>query len=280
MKASYISLGLLLLAGIATSCDNIPEDDRYYKEEKVPAKRNLLIMEFTGNNCINCPLGAAAVEKIKEDEGPDKVISIGVHPEGNINTRPMISNYPKPGSLQNFTCELSTEIFKYYDSPNGFPTAIFNGLKSTMSSDYGNWPTEASKALEMTSYVMLEANCDYNDSDRNLTVDYKVTFSDDINESLSVAVWIVENNIPGTQMMPGGKKNEDYIHNHVLRGSLNGTWGENIGRSFTSTSEVNGTASMTIPDNWVAKNCEVVVIAFQDNDKYTQQAISVDVIEN
>lgn len=279
MKAPYFTLGLLLLAGIATSCDTISEDDRYYKEEKVPVNRNLLIMEFTGNNCINCPLGAESVEKIKHDEGADKVISIGVHPEGNINTRPMVSKYPKPGSLQNFTCELSTEIFKYYDSPNGFPTAIFNGLKSTMSSDYGNWPTEASKALEMPSYVMLEAECDFEDSTRDLTVNYKVSFSDDINESLSIAVWIVENNIPGTQMMPGGKKNEDYVHNHVLRGSLNGTWGEHIGKSFTSTTEVNGAATMTIPENWVANNCNVVVIAFQDNDKYVQQVISVNVID-
>lgn len=278
MKASYITFGLLILAGIATSCDNIAEDDRYYKVEKTPVSRNLLIMEFTGNNCINCPLGAESVEKIKQDAGADKVISVGLHPEGNINTRPMISKHPKPGTLQNFTCKEATELFKYYGSPNGFPTAIFNGLKSSMSSDYGNWMTEASEAFEEPSYVMLDAACDFDDSTRDLTVNYKVNFSDDLNESISIAVWLVENDILGIQMMPGGAKNEDYIHNHVLRASLNGTWGENIGNSFTSTSEVNGSASITIADNWVAKNCKAVVIAFQDNDKYVQQVISVNVI--
>ncbi|MDE6637042.1 MAG: Omp28 family outer membrane lipoprotein [Muribaculaceae bacterium] len=278
MKASYITFGLLLLAGIATSCDNISEDDRYYKEEKTPVSRNLLIMEFTGNNCVNCPLGAESVEKIKQDAGADKVISVGLHPEGNINTRPMITNHPKPGTLQNFTCEEATELFKYYGSPNGFPTAIFNGLKSSMSSDYGNWMTDAMTAFDQPSYVKLEAECDFDNSTRDLTVNYKVGFSDDLDESISIAVWLVENKILGVQMMPNGKKNEDYVHNHVLRASLNGTWGEYIGNSFTSTSELTGSASITIADNWVAENCDVVVIAFQDNDKYAQQVISVKVI--
>ncbi|MDE6697397.1 MAG: Omp28 family outer membrane lipoprotein [Muribaculaceae bacterium] len=278
MKASHITFGLLLLAGIATSCDNISEDDRYYMAEKTPVSRNLLIMEFTGNKCINCPLGAAAVEKIKHDAGADKVVSVGLHPEGNINTIPMITYHPKPGTLQNFTCKEATEIFKYYGSPNGFPTAIFNGLKSSMSSDYGNWMTDAEKAFEEPSYVMLDAECDFDDSSRDLTVNYKVGFSDDLNESISIAVWLVENNILGIQQMPGGKVNEDYVHNHVLRASLNGTWGENIGKTFTSASVVTGSASMTIPNNWVAENCDVVVIAFQDNDKYVQQVISVNVI--
>ncbi|MDE6633002.1 MAG: hypothetical protein K2K23_08380, partial [Muribaculaceae bacterium] len=88
MKASYLTLGLSLLLALATGCDNISEDDRYIKEEKpvIDNPRNLLIMEFTGNNCANCPTGAAIVEQIKEEEAPGRVISVGLHLEGNHYT--------------------------------------------------------------------------------------------------------------------------------------------------------------------------------------------------
>lgn len=279
MKASYFTLALLLLAGFSTGCDNISEDDRYYTEEKVPVNRNLLIMEFTGNSCMNCPTGAEEVEKIKLDYGADKVISVGLHPDGDKNSEPVPSIHTRPaGTLQDFRCAVATDLYKYY-KPGGFPCAIFDGLESSMSSATGDWMTRAKEAFKLPSYVILNAECQYDESTRDLNVTYDVTFSDDLNKRLSVAVWVVENGILGTQTMPNGSKNFNYVHNHVLRGSLNGTWGEHIGDSFTRDSQIVKTASMTLPENWVANNCDVVVFAVQDDDKYVQQVISLPIGE-
>ncbi|MBD5277992.1 MAG: Omp28 family outer membrane lipoprotein [Bacteroides sp.] len=266
MKASYFTLGLMLLAGITAGCDNISEDDRYIKEEKpeVENPRTLLIMEFTGNRCINCPDGAQTIEKIKEDEAPRKVISVGLHPEGDANTRPI--------GTQNFQTEAATALYQYYD-PSGFPTAIFNGLN--MSGSIQNWMQRASEALLMTAKMTIDATTDYDPSTRKLTVDYDVAFTANVEHKLNVTVWLVENKIIGSQYMSDGKVNRQYEHNHVLRASLNGNWGENLGAAFYVDDHKTGSASMTLDEGWAAENCEAVVYVYRDDNKEVEQAISV-----
>lgn len=277
MKASYLTIGLFLLAGFATGCDNISEDDRYIKVEKpvIDNPRTLLIMEFTGNSCLNCPTGAATVEQIKEEEAPGRVISVGLHPFGSHFTEPTASLHT-PTKIQDLRCETATALFDYYQ-PSSFPAAVFNGLKSTLSGSTGDWKQRASEALAIHSVVALSAKCDYDADSRDLSVDYSVEFLDDFNAKLNVSVWLVENKIMGTQTMPNGKPNFNYEHNHVLRGSLNGNWGEELGTSFAEGQSKGGHASMTIPEEWVAENCDVVVYVFRDDNKDVEQATSISI---
>ncbi len=274
MKASHLTIGLFLLAGLAAGCDNIDENDRYIKVEKpvIDNPRNLLIMEFTGNSCLNCPTGAAIVEEIKEDEAPGRVISVGLHPYGSHFTEPVASIHT-PTRRQDLRSEAATALFDYYQ-PSGFPAAVFNGLKSSMSGSTSDWIQRASEALNAMTYVSLSASCDYEAETRQLTVDYEVEFLDYINKKLNVTVWLVENKIMGTQTMPNGRPNMNYEHNHVLRASLNGDWGQELGESFAEGVKIDGTATMTINEDWVAENCDVVVYVYNNDNKEVEQVIS------
>lgn len=275
MKASYLTIGLFLFAGFATGCDNIDEDNRYIKVEKpvIDNPRTLLIMEFTGNSCLNCPTGASIVEQIKEEEEPGRVISVGLHPSGSHFTEPVVSIHT-PSHKQDFRCDAATALYDYYQ-PSGFPAAIFNGLKSSMSGSTGDWIQRASEALTVPTAVNIAASCSYDIDSRNLTVDYSIDFLDDLNAKLNVTVWLVENKIMGTQTMPDGKLNFNYEHNHVLRASLNGNWGEELGTSFAAESTKRGSASMTLQEDWVADNCDVVVYVYREDNKEVEQAISI-----
>ncbi|MDE5813890.1 MAG: Omp28 family outer membrane lipoprotein [Muribaculaceae bacterium] len=278
MKAPYLSLGLLLLAGLAAGCDDISEDDRYIKVEKpvIDNPRTLLIMEFTGNNCLNCPTGASTVEQIKEDEAAGRVISVGLHPYGSHFTEPMPSIHTE-SKKQDLRSEAATALFDYYQ-PSGFPAAIFNGLKSSMSGSTGDWIQRASEALTSTSYVTLSAVCEYDPDSRGLSVDYNVYFLDDVDRKLNVTVWLVENHIMGTQTMPNGRPEFNYEHNHVLRASLNGDWGEEIGSKHAEGDRVSRQASMTLSEEWNADNCDVVVYVYRYDNKEVEQAISLSIM--
>ena len=280
MKASYLSLGLILLAGLAAGCDNVSEDDRYIKVEKpvLDNPRNLLIMEFTGNSCLNCPTGAAVVEEIKEDEAPGRVISVGLHPFGSHFTDPVASIHT-PSRRQDLRSQAATALFDYYQ-PSGFPAAVFNGLKSSMSGSTADWIQRASEALNAMTYVSLSATCAFDPESRNLTVDYDVEFLDIVRKKLNVTVWLVENKIMGTQTMPNGRPNLNYEHNHVLRASLNGDWGEPIGEAFKEGDVVSGSASMPLNEEWVAENCDAVVYVYSDDNKEVEQAISLPIMNN
>lgn len=276
MKATHIFTYLLLAASLAAGCDNIAEDDRYIKTEKpvVENPRNLLIMEFTGNSCSNCPTGAATIDQIKEDE-PGRVISVGLHPDGSTFTRPVRTTH-NASKTQDFRSEAATAIFDYYGKPNVFPCAIFNGVESSMSTSIPDWTTKALDALKESSAMNISATSTYDAETRNLAVDYTIEFVNTVTSRINATVWLVENDILGTQTMPDGKTNRDYVHNHVLRTSLNGSWGEEIGSGFDSdTTPVTKSASITLQEDWVAENCDLVIFVYSDDNKEVQQAIQI-----
>ena len=46
----------VLAAAALTSCDNVPEADRFIKLPPIEADRAVLIEDFTGQYCLNCPI--------------------------------------------------------------------------------------------------------------------------------------------------------------------------------------------------------------------------------
>lgn len=278
MKSSYL-LAALLISAAFSSCDNIGEDDRYIKEEKpvVDNPRNLLIMEFTGNKCVNCPNGALTVEKIKDDEEPGRVISVGLHPFGNSFTEPAVALYPTPHK-QDFRSEAATVLYEWYDYGNAMPTAVFNGLRSSLSSSMQDWMQRASEALLLPARLTIDAKSSYDPEKRSAAVDYTIEFGHNVDTPLSATVWLVENDIKGTQTMPDGSNNYEYIHNHVLRTSLNGNWGESLGSSFGIEETIGKSARITLEEDWVAENCVLVIYVYQDATKEVEQSVQIPLI--
>jgi hypothetical protein len=88
-------------------------------------------------------------------------------------------------------------------------------------------------------------------------------------------VWVVEDSIVATQTRHDPIDNDNvtindqnYVHNHVLRTAVNGTWGDDftIGEGERKTQ----TMTQTLDASWNVANLSVV--AFVYNDSGVQQA--------
>ena len=73
--------------------------------------------------------------------------------------------------------------------------------------------------------------------------------------------------------MPDGTANTSYVHNHVLRAAVNGTWGEDF--TIKEGEQKTLTLSMDVEDEWNARNLSIV--AFVYNDQGVQQAVKAKV---
>ena len=60
----YIVAGLLILA--LNSCDKVDEDDRFVYMKPEAMGRNVLVEDFTGQNCKNCPDAHVVIEQFQE----------------------------------------------------------------------------------------------------------------------------------------------------------------------------------------------------------------------
>ena len=61
------TLGLAL--AVLTACDNVDENERFSGPVDITPKKNVLIEDFTGQRCLNCPLAADAVHAMQATYG-------------------------------------------------------------------------------------------------------------------------------------------------------------------------------------------------------------------
>lgn len=273
-SAKYI-IGVATLVSLA-ACDNIAEDERFIPVIRPAAKQTYVIQEFTGQRCVNCPDGAAILHQIVENYGEEAVIIVGLHPKDNINTVPRLDKLV-------LTSDLATVYFEYWGRPNEFPTAIING--TTPNANRATWSARLDEIVEADKEkdpcANIDLNAVYDPDTRELNVDYEVYFTSTYGSEASLVLWLCENDMVGRQytnnreLYPTGTI-KDYVHNHVLRTSLNGAWGEKMTTTLVGTSN-SGSATLRLDEAWDAEHCVIVGYLFDSSSKLGLQGAQMKV---
>ena len=79
IKNLFLGVATAAMAMAAASCSNIDEGDRLIYVKPAEVGRAILIEDFTGQRCVNCPTGTEIINGIVDTYGEDNVIAVGVH---------------------------------------------------------------------------------------------------------------------------------------------------------------------------------------------------------
>lgn len=260
----YIGTAALCSMALFNSCDNIDDNDRFIPVERPKIERVVLIEEFSGQNCVNCPKAADAIHDILKIY-PESVVAVCFQPKDVEYTM----------NVGGLTTDLAKEYYEYY-KPNAFPAALING--GTITNNYDTWATDIISAFAVPAPATLNATTLFDEETMELKVNYEVVFNQMYSGPLNIVLWLTESNIVTVQTMPDGSRDRNYVHNHILRTALNGTWGESIGSSFVTEQVVEGSVTFTLDSKWKPENCEVVGCLMQPGSKAVEQACSAPVI--
>ncbi len=258
-------IALAVTGSILSSCDNVDEADRFIKVERPTISRKVLIQEFTGQGCINCPQGAALVHSL-QSQYPGSIIAVNLHPENTQYTRPL-------GKLQ-LTSPEATVYYTYYH-PSSLPAACIDGNQPI--SNVALWTNAILNAVSMASAADLDIETEYSKDTRELKVTYNANFNSIYDSPLNINIWVMENNIVGPQYS-GSNIIFDYVHNHVLRTSLTGDWGVTIANSFIPDNNFKNSFTITLDESWVAENCEVIAFLQNPSSKIVEQSAEAPVV--
>jgi len=244
------------LVGLLLSCSNIAEEDRLIYVEPATANRAVLIEDFTGQRCVNCPRATEKIHEIQELYGEDAVIAVAIHcgPFG------FTGNKKYAGLKTDFTQQYWDA---WFDNSQGQPVAKIN--RGAGNDDYQNWSSVIATELQKTTNVTINILCNYDEATRKITVNTSVVGPNGEKDKLQL--WLVEDGIVGMQSQPDGSIMEDYVHNHILREAINGTWGEEFTYSESANEFKN---DITLNDKYVADNCSVVAFVYNDTEGVKQ----------
>lgn len=218
---SILAVSFLMIGMVA--CDIIDEQD-YNKEGggdliQVAVQKNVLLEDYTGVRCTNCPAAGEMALELQKQYGHN-VIVLGVH-SGFLSAP--IGGYP------NFKTKEGDEWYNFFgfdSNPIGTINRKFNSGSYAFNSP--EWGDAIAATLQEEAVVEMTPIVNYDESNRELEINVFSKFlTEMIDTTYRLTVCIMEDSIVGKQLTPDGD-DLDYVHRHVFRETINGTWGESL----------------------------------------------------
>ena len=243
---SIIAFAALMLA--VTSCDKIDINHIHKPYTPTGGGKMVLIKDFTGVRCVNCPGAAEVAHELQHSLGEDRIFIMSVH-AGFLAT--------------------AVGLFPDFKTPEGDAWYGDNSSNPLFSVDHvalteGNTLNESqidkavSDALnEPQSFNIMFENV-YDEESRELKVTSTMTASGDYNGELYLTVCLLEDSIVGRQVVPGGIDTA-YVFRNVFRGTLNCADGELFvnGQVYVDD-EFTKNHTMTLDEAYNAEQCYIM----------------------
>jgi hypothetical protein len=229
--------------------------------------RKVLLEDYTGHKCPNCPEAADLANSL-EHIYHNQIILLTVH----------AGFYSTPDATGEFTNDLRTvtgtemhDYFGFYAYPSGLVNrSEYKGNRILFISD---WEGALEEQVNKPAQAAITLSNTYEPGSRTLTCKTETEFLETMDGTYNICVFIVESDIISPQKDEQGVI-EDYVHNHVLRASMNGTWGEPVGASGSGTTGVvqENEYNYVLPAEWDADNCAVIAFVYDEATKEVVQA--------
>ena len=237
-------------------------DSTVVEETSVVAKvRKVLLEDYTGHTCGNCPKAAVKLHDIQV-ANPDKVVGIAIH-AGSF------AQISSPKYTTDFQSTEGTAWDAFFGiSSAGNPNGMVNRIDKPTGQHikyHDNWAAAVSLALAIAPDAHLHIRNTYFKDFRILKTHINNEYLTAQNGIYNLSVVIVENGIIDYQkdysIFPDAVP--DYVFNHILRGSMNGTWGDEIASgSIVVGATQTKDYQLTLPPTWIVGNCKVVAFVY------------------
>ncbi len=237
MKRIIAAIGCLAAMAI------IPVQAQERFVDETPQNRKVVLEEFTGVNCGNCPDGHRRANALR-DAHPGEVFLINIH-QGSYA-------YPAEIDLRtNYGDALASQA-----GINGYPNATinrhsFNG--SIAVADRTAWTSLSEGLLSTEAYANIAAKATVDWQNRQIDITVQLYYTGDSPQSTNyLNIALIQDYIYGYQIgsehNPAQVDNGQYVHMHALRDLVTGQWGEEI-TTTSAGSFVEKTYTYTVPES-------------------------------
>ena len=230
-----------------------------------PTGKTVLIKDFTGARCVNCPAAAEYAHNLQHQMGEDHIFIMSVH--AGYLAQPV-------GQFPDF---LTDEGTLWYNNNSSNPLFAVDhvGLTdgNTLYAEQIDAPLAA--ALEEEQSFEIVVGTSYDETSRQLQVEVRTVALADRDGQFYVTACLVEDHIVGWQTIAGGVDKE-YDFRNVFRGTLNGAYGESFEDIHVDANDTSHFSYNTeINADYNADECYLMVYVYDKSqgDKILQTAV-------
>jgi hypothetical protein len=277
--AFFIPLSVIVLfsactkeIGPAIDFSKVQAKDTFYMAPVENAQlKNVLIEEFTGVKCPNCPDGHNIVATI-QNANPSRVIAIGYYPFGQAQTEPL-----KDLTKADFRIADATELSTLLGGIQFLPIAavdrkMFGGAILTART---LWSSNVQARLAVATPINMQLSVSYDDASREAIIKTTLKYTSALSTKHNISLAIYENNLVDAQEYPT-YIDSSYTFKHVLRDVITPVGGASVLDSLTTKAAglvFEKTILYTLPAKWNPTNCKIV--AFVHDAAATKEVYQV-----
>lgn len=289
MKSGFnrIILMAALVFSAFVACDKIDEpvviidqqfttdgllDDNYVKDSVMVTTKHVLLEDFTGHKCVNCPEAAIAAHDLAEELNHELII-YSVH----------AGYYATPDETGNYTADFRcTEGEELYNDFAAFanPIALIDRVKfnGAVLIGAGSWEDAVMDELAKDNTVDLKVRNIYYPDLNKIQISVTTKFLSATADPYKLVIYVVEDGIvsPQKNNNPSIGPSPDWLnyeHRNIVRSSVNSTYGGFITVDGLVQTGMEYTNQFIFPLNplWVAANCNLIAYVYNDVTKEIMQ---------
>lgn len=223
--------------------------------------QNVLIEEFTGVRCQNCPAGAKLLEELKTIH-KERLVVLSIH--GGFFAQP--TNAENKLTLDN---SYGKDLIRIFNQPQGYPSAIVNrkSFDGSLFAGGNSWAGYINTELSAKPTVHISVKVNADAIKRNIRISAELTLLQESgSDAHFISIAIAENNIKDAQLTPTGV-DVNYIHNHVMRKFLTPVQGNQLTALILNQAKILNFAT-DIPSDWNLNELYAVAIIHKGPPHY------------
>lgn len=248
--------------------------------------RNVLIEDFTGHLCPNCPAGADIAAGIEEDN-PGRVFVASLHAGPSNSGKTSFQALIPPKYDRDFTnpevLEMGATFFQlgvgFVGNPRGAINRIQNESGEFMFAP-GFWAEKTAAALATPLSVNIQAKSNYYEETNGVFLHVETDFEQSLEGTYNVVAYIIQNEIIDYQSvyLPSEGTTVDSSHYHHHNVHMGNVFGETWGRTVKSGEISAGTKVVTnmsykLPDGLTNEDMHFIIFVFNRETYEIMQVI-------
>ncbi len=262
-----------------TACDKISPDEyivyagatgEWVDGNGVSDKTQRAFMEkYTGVRCFNCPVADTAINNALAQYG-GRLIAVAVHDSSTLSIPYSGQHDMRTADGDAWSVRLGVRAAAQY--PTGLVCRTINGSNFDRFTPSSGIEDRVNAVLAQSTEVAVAVEAAKGGS--NITIDVDVEYLQQVDQELTLTLFIMEDGIRATQLLPDmHTKDSNYIHNHVLRDVITDIWGVDIDANGAGGTKRKAQFTYT-PANatWNLDQCHIVALV---SDKATLRVLNV-----
>lgn len=239
--------------------------------------KTVLIEEYTGHTCVNCPSAAVTAHDILNTYG-EKAVLMCIH-----------AGYFAETEAGNYSLDLNsvpgTDLHDYIGI-DANPAATFNRKfvgGNRIFTAYTGWESTFIQVQDTIPVLDMQMITNYDAASRKVCIHVQTEYLTELSGTLKIAFYITEDSLVGYQ-----KNNNtavgtipdisNYVFMHVLRGAVSGAWGTDLSTTtIPAGTKIITSRPYTLNAAWNAENCHIIAVVYKDDTDEILQVVEGDV---